>query len=140
MSTFVKNYDMNLRQRLFRYLTGVLIGLLFVFFFFGNRSCTDWMPNKRVLKRLSETELIVSRKARCQMDCMQLNDEDIRFIISNGNVDFKASDTESIPLRYILDVQRDENKSYRMEFIAADSTSTLDEVSLKGFSGNCNCQ
>ena len=64
----------------------------------------------------------------------------VRYMIANGNVDFEMSDTKSNPLVYVLDVQKDENKSYRMEFLAADSTSTLENVSLEGFTGTCNCE
>jgi hypothetical protein len=130
---------MNLRQRLFRYLTGVGIGLVLVLLAFGNRSCTDWMPNKRVLKRLSETELIVSSYARCKMDCMGLGNEEIKLLLANGDVDFKMSDTKSSPLKYRVNVQRENKSTYWMEFLAADSTSTIVEVNLDGFSANCEC-
>lgn len=131
---------MNLRQRLFRYLTGVGIGLILVLLAFGNRSCTDWMPNKRVLKRLSETELIVNAQARCKMNCMGIGNEDIKFLLANGDVDFEMSDTKSSPLRYRVNATQEKNKSFWMDFLAADSTSTIVDVQLIGFTELCDCK
>jgi hypothetical protein len=49
------------------------------------------------------------------------------------------SDTKSSPLKYRVNVQRENKSTYWMEFLAADSTSTIVEVNLDGFSANCEC-
>jgi len=116
---------MNLRQRFQRYFIGVVIGLGMVFFFFGNRSCTDWMPNKRVLKRLSETEMIITKKARCEMDCRGLVNEDLLHLLRTGDVSFKESDAQSEPLIYKVKAEKSDGLEYAMTFEARDSSSTL---------------
>ena len=130
---------MNLSQRFLRYMIGVMIGLGLVFVFFGQRSCTDWMPNKRVLLRLSETEMIITKKARCEMDCQGLDTEDLLHLLKTGNIDFSDSDTHSTPLIYRVDAEHANKGSYRMSFEARDSTSTLIEVKLQG-AQPCRCE
>lgn len=130
---------MNLSQRFTRYLIGVMIGLGLVFVFFGQRSCTDWMPNDRVLFRLSETEMIITKKARCELNCQGMDTEDLLHLLRTGNVDFSESETRSTPIIYRVDAVHADKGEYRMSFEARDSTSTLIEVKLDG-AGECGCE
>lgn len=114
------------------------MGLVLVFFFFGKRSCNDWMPNKRVLKRLSETEMIVSKKARCEMDCRELNNEDLLHLLRTGDVNFRESDAQSYPLIYAVNAEKLDGLEYSMIFEARDSTTTLVSASTE-LNKNCSC-
>lgn len=130
---------MNLKQRFQRYFIGVMIGLLLVFVFFGERSCNDWMPNQRVLLRLSETDLIVTKNARCQLDCYSLDNDDILYALENGKVNFKKSDPQAYPLIYVVESEIEEKDfEVTLTFEARDSTSTLVEV-WDGMETACAC-
>lgn len=131
---------MNLTQRFQRYFVGVVIGLILVFVFFGERSCTDWLPNDRVLDRLSETDMIITKKARCEMNCAGLVDEDLLHLLRTGNVEFNQSQTRTYPLVYYVEASREsDDYDYAMKFEARDSTTTLIDV-LTDKSGTCLCE
>ena len=130
---------MNFKQRFSRYFIGVLLGLILVFAFFGKRSCNDWMPNKRVLLRLSQTDLIITQKARCKMDCYGLVDEDLFHLLKTGNVNFRESNPRGYPLIYVVVAEREsDNLEYAMNFEARDSSSTLINVFLEE-TQTCDC-
>lgn len=130
---------MNLTQRFSRYFIGIVIGLILVFVFFGKRSCNDWMPNKRVLLRLSETDMIISKNARCKMDCYGFQDEDLLHLLRTGDVNFRKSDPRSYPLLYYVEAERADNGvDYAMEFEARDSTTTLLNIYLEEVH-TCDC-
>lgn len=131
---------MNLTQRFSRYLLGVVIGLILVFIFFGKRSCSDWMPNDRILLRLSETDMIITKKSRCLLDCQGLGDEDLLHLLRTGDVIFRESETRSYPLIYLVEAEREtDGLDYSMKFEARDSTTTLINVALEG-EMDCNCE
>ncbi|MCA1762260.1 MAG: hypothetical protein ABR574_05735 [Cryomorphaceae bacterium] len=131
---------MKFAKRLRLYLTGVLIGLVFVVFFFNDRISvlTDWMPNKRVLVRLQQTEARYTDNATCLLECFSLDTADVRTIKKSGDVKFRLSDTHSEPLVYVVDGEI-KGESYRLTFDATDSTSVLTRVARVNSVADCPC-
>jgi hypothetical protein len=129
---------MDLKSRLMRYLIGIMIGLILVFVFFGKRSCTDWMPNQRVLETLSSQDLIISARGRCEMNCLNLSDTDLVHLIKSGDVNFSESSTRTSPKVYKIEANRPEDElEYSMQFEVKDSSSVLISASVPG--KTCNC-
>lgn len=131
---------MNFFQRFKRYLFGVLLGLILVFFFFGDRAelLTAWMPNERVMKRLRETKLIIPDSVNCRLNCFQLDSASVRSLFEEGNVRFGRSETQSEPKVYRVDFEQ-HSPPLRMTFVCDDSTSALSGIiSLKGVMP-CEC-
>lgn len=121
-----------------RYLIGIMIGLVLVFVFFGKRSCTDWMPNQRVLESLASQDMVISAKGRCEMNCLQLSDADLVHLVKTGNVNFSESATRTIPKVYRIEAVRPSDKlKYSMNFEMKDSSSMLISASVPG--KNCDC-
>jgi hypothetical protein len=132
---------MNLFQRFKRYLFGVLLGLILVFFFFGDRAdlLTAWMPNERVMKRLRETRLEIPDSVKCRLNCFQLDSATVATLISgDGNVRFAKSETRQVPILYRVDFEK-HTSPVRLTFACDDSTSAVVGVlPLEGLQA-CDC-
>jgi hypothetical protein len=77
-------------RRLFYYLIGVGIGLIFVFFVFGNRGCS-WLPQNKVKETITHKILISSsKKIPIQNIQKILDDSEVNFEKSNKNTPFKS--------------------------------------------------
>lgn len=132
---------MNLFQRFKRYLFGVLLGLILVFFFFGDRSelLTAWMPNERVMKRLRETRLEIPDSVKCRLNCFELDSAKVAELISDdGNVRFAKSETREEPILYRVDFEQ-HTSPVRVTFACDDSVSAVvDVLPLEGLQP-CDC-
>jgi len=131
---------MKFAKRLRLYLTGVLIGLVLVVFFFNDRISvlTDWLPNERVLVRLQETDARYTDRAICLMECLDIDTADVRTVKETGDVKFRISDTHSDPMVYVVDGEI-RNEIYRFFFDATDSTSVLTRATRVNSVADCPC-
>ena len=131
---------MTLFQRFKRYLFGVLLGLILVYFFFGDRGevLTAWMPNERVLKRLRETKLILPDSVQCQLKCFQLDTTAVSTLLDEGDVLFAESDTQSEPKVYRVQFEQ-RTPPLELTFSCTDSTSTVVDLSAMGAGSDCPC-
>lgn len=118
-----------------------MLGLILVFFFFGDRSelLTAWMPNERVMKRLRETRLEIPDSVKCRLNCFQLDSARVAELISDdGNVRFAKSETRIEPKLYRVDFEQHQ-PPVRVTFSCNDSTSTpVAVLSLEGLA-DCDC-
>ncbi|UKN01800.1 hypothetical protein K6119_18930 [Paracrocinitomix mangrovi] len=91
------------KTRLKYYLIGFGLGLVLMFFFFGNRACS-WLPENRVKNMLAEKEIVVGDSVLAIMDCQGVNNEDVyRFLNDDGDVKFGKSDTKVEPKEYHIE-------------------------------------
>ncbi|NND77248.1 MAG: DUF4258 domain-containing protein [Flavobacteriales bacterium] len=123
------------------FLIGMFLGTLAVIFFFGDRLdlFSSWMPNERVLLRLRQTELKMTEKAKCLMDCYEIERNDINTLMIEGDVDFKNSKTQEDPLIYLVHGSKKNLKKYSLTFAAKDSTSTIINAERTDISRSCEC-
>jgi hypothetical protein len=73
-------------RRLFYYLIGVGIGLIFVFFVFGNRGCS-WLPQNKVKETINHKILISASK--------NIPNNSLRKILEESEVNFDKSNKKS---------------------------------------------
>ncbi|MFZ6051890.1 hypothetical protein [Halocola ammonii] len=130
---------MNFRQRFNKFFIGLGIGTLLCIILFGGRDWFGWAPNARVLKRLNETELQITERAKCLMDCREITEDDLYHLLETGSVQFDLSEVHQNPLIYIVDASRSESENYRMTFAAGDSTSTVTKVEWLEREVDCDC-
>ncbi|MFM7667172.1 MAG: hypothetical protein ACKO7D_03185 [Bacteroidota bacterium] len=77
-------------RRLFYYLIGVGIGLIFVFFVFGNRGCS-WLPQNKVKETITHKILVNgSKKISANNIKKILEESEVNFDKSNKNTPFKT--------------------------------------------------
>ena len=90
-------------RRLFYYLIGVCIGLLFVFFVFGNRGCS-WLPQNKVKETINHKILISTSKKVSSKNFKQTFEVSaVNFEKSNKNSDFKT---------YLFETPQADGKTY----------------------------
>lgn len=86
---------MKFTQRLAYYLFGLLIGGMFLVFFFGEKKTRFcYFPNCRVLKDLRNKPLLYSNVAEQKLAEDWIDIEDIRNCLTNGKIDFSESKKE----------------------------------------------
>ena len=128
-------------RRLKFYLIGVGMGLLFVYFLFGNRTdikCS-YFPNARVLKNISEKELVLSELAACQFQCLNNDSAAINNLLYAGKVDFKKSDTKKTSCKTYFVSSQLNDKKYSALIENCDSTATVLEFTLP-VTFSCVCE
>jgi len=128
---------MNFTQRLWRYLVGIFIGTLLALFFFGQRSCTQWLPNVQVREFLGEPGLMGDERTRCLIQCGAVTMADLRVILEDGDIEYGESDVRN---------EQGTGKFYRIstqghsaEFVVTDSTTTVRSVVWEVNTAACNC-
>ena len=57
-----------------------------VYVFFGDRDLSGWTPEGRVLIAIDSSALIISERAKCQMNCLALTDSAIYKIQEEADV------------------------------------------------------
>lgn len=94
-------------KRLGYYLIGLAIGLIFLAFFLNRkRAQFCYMPNCRVLKELRSKPLTYSESISKKLENRELDSTDILRFLTEGDVDFRASDTKAKPCKlYIIEAE-----------------------------------
>ena len=93
---------MNFKQRLLRYLIGFGIGVVVVFIMFPNHDWLSWTPGKRIMNVVREAEFSTNTSAECELTCLGLDQNAVSSMRNQGSVDFKNSDTQSSPKKYLV--------------------------------------
>ena len=83
------NSDLWRRVRL--YMVGVIIGLIGVYFFFGNRDYKVLTPGMLKLDQLAGQTMQYSDTARCEMKCQGVDSVEVRQAMLVGKVNSKKS-------------------------------------------------
>ncbi|MBK12199.1 MAG: hypothetical protein CL849_01570 [Crocinitomicaceae bacterium] len=128
---------MTFTQRLWRYMMGLLMGTLLALFFFGSRSCSQWLPNEQVRQFLGEPGLVGDDRTRCLMQCGAVTMADLRSLLEAGRIRYGQSDVRN---------EEGTGKFYRIEgdtrsaeYVLTDSTTTVRNVELVAISAECEC-
>lgn len=117
-------------QRLKYYGIGLGIGLVVTFVFFGNRGC-GWLPQNRVLEHIAQSAILRSDSVECILSCYKITDQDIYQTLSDGDVMFSESNTQSDPKLYIIEGKRKSDQSkFKLVFKyrERDTASVIDGV------------
>ncbi len=133
-NTFVKKIEiMNFTQRLAYYLLGLLIGGVFLKFVVdytgANGLDFTYMPNARVLKNIRNKSFEFSEVAASKMKLKNLNREDIKTVLTNGDVDFELSNK---PLEggkfYLIQGVTTKNVSLTLKIINYENRAVLKDI------------
>ncbi len=124
-------------QRLWRYMIGIAIGTMLAFFFFGSRSCTNWLPNPQVRQFLGDPGLMGDERTRCLMQCGAVTMADLRGLLEEGDIQYSKSDVRN---------EQESGKFYRIEqdsraaeFVVTDTTTLVRALELPSAPSACDC-
>ena len=121
---------MSLLKRIGYYLVGLSIGLVFLSIFFKKKSEQTgvsfcYLPNCRTLKDLRAKPLILSTQTHQSLEEMGADTLDINQILLNGSVNFKLSDTHSVPCKtYLIEGEINEKE------VVLKATNCPDQVEI----------
>lgn len=87
---------MNLRYRLAFYLFGLMVGIIFVYYFMTKKAEASgvtfcYLPNCRALKDIRSKPLTIGEEANKKFDEKWVTLEDIKMSLEHGDVDFSKS-------------------------------------------------
>jgi len=125
---------MNFISRLAYYLLGILVGVLFLVFFFkgkfaGKDMSFCYLPNCRVLKDLRSKPFYYSDLASEKMKQGMLDTIELKEIFRHGNVNFSKS---NVPLDngkyYLIEGKIDGKKSVFLEVINYQNKVLLKDI------------
>lgn len=121
---------MNFFKKLALYLFGVGLGVLAVYFIFGDRDIQcNYFPNDRVLYDLGKKEIAYGEEVRALLAADEVPDSLIVWALERGKVDFENSNARKEPCGiYFIDL---ENPAYRLQIENCDSTATVQRIEMK---------
>ncbi len=105
-------------KRLGFYLIGLAIGLIFLAFFLNRKRAEFcYMPNCRVLKELRSKPLNYSESITEMIKNQEIDSTDVLQFLTDGDVDFRASDTKAKPCKiYMIESEiRERSMMLRVE-------------------------
>lgn len=95
------------RNRIKYYLVGLLMGVIAVAFFFGQRGCT-WLPGNRVKSVIAENTIVIGDSVLGLLHCLADDSQPIFDLLNtNGDVDFGGSKTHIEDKIYKIDGPND---------------------------------
>lgn len=133
---------MNFKQRLKLYLVGVFFGLIVVYFSLiknRDRNLGGWLPENRVLAQMDSTELEILPELTACIDCLQLNQEQIKEVIKKSKVNFKESTTENkeSPV-YLLEGNLVSGEKCKLMIESSTKKSVLKDITVEN-KEQCDC-
>lgn len=87
--------------RLLYYLTGFGLGIIVVMILFQNRSCT-WTPKNRVREDITSRVVVIGDDFKAEIQKRGITKEMVRKVLTQGKVDFDASQKHQNPKVYNL--------------------------------------
>lgn len=118
-------------HRLAYYSFGLVIGIVFLLFFLsGKKTSCDYGLDARVKKNIRIKERQISEEALRQFQDTQIDTASISALLSNGNVDFRKSNTklDSCKVYYIEGSYKKENLA--MLFENCDSIARVQKITV----------
>lgn len=134
---------MPVSKRILIYAVGFFIGSVMVYFIlFRGRDRTYWLPGNRVKEELTKKKLYFPENTLCKMKCRNINEEEIKEILTNGDVNFQESDVHDAPCpSYAIEGSTSGHKELRIVFTSFDSiTEVTTAINLAGKNDSCNCR
>jgi hypothetical protein len=121
-------------RKLLYYLLGVGLGLIMVYFFFGDREIgCSYFPNDRVLSDLRKKKLVIGESVDLWNGAGDTDSAVIDQILLSGDVDFEKSvtrDADSCNI-YWIDYQDEVRGSFSSTWVNCDSIVYLVELKAK---------
>jgi len=125
---------MSLRYRMAFYLFGLMVGIIFVYFFMTKKAEASgvtfcYLPNCRVLKDIRSKPLSISDEVTKKFDEKWVSLDDIKMSLEHGDVDFSKSNKpfENGKL-YVIEGKTIANQDIIIEMVNYDNKVILKDV------------
>ena len=127
---------MDFLKRLGYFLVGMSIGIVFLTFFLKKKSEETgvyfcYLPNCRTLKDIRSKSMYYSEEAQQKLQELQLDSTAVTYILTEGDVDFGNSDTQSVPCKtYVIESDYKE-QDYIFTVKNCREKATIENVQLQ---------
>lgn len=128
-------------RRLKLFGIGVVLGCVLVYFLLiRGKDFGFWTPENRVLELLQKSELSFSQVADCQMQCMNVSENEVKEIFKSGSVNFDESNvrTGNCPIYVVF--KNTEKDKLKITVSACDSIANVLQIEKPGFQDKCACE
>tara|TARA_R110001606_G_scaffold320635_1_gene467528 strand:+ start:407 stop:790 length:384 start_codon:yes stop_codon:yes gene_type:complete len=127
---------MDFLKRLGFFLVGLSIGIVFLTMFLKKKSEETgvyfcYLPNCRTLKDIRSKPMYYSEEAKLKLVEYQLDSVDVKYILTEGDVDFSSSDTKSVPCKtYIVESELKE-REWKFTVQNCRNKATLQQIEIQ---------
>ena len=127
---------MDFLKRLGFFLVGLSIGIVFLTMFLKKKSEETgvyfcYLPNCRTLKDIRSKPMYYSDEAKLKLVEYQLDSLDVKYILTEGDVDFSSSDTKSVPCKtYIVESELKE-REWKFTVKNCRNKATLQQIEVQ---------
>tara|TARA_R110000782_G_scaffold124998_7_gene216620 strand:+ start:565 stop:948 length:384 start_codon:yes stop_codon:yes gene_type:complete len=127
---------MDFLKRLGFFLVGLSIGIVFLTMFLKKKSEETgvyfcYLPNCRTLKDIRSKPMYYSEEAKLKLVEYQLDSVDVKYILTEGDVDFSNSDTKSVPCKtYIVESELKE-REWKFTVKNCRDKATLQQIEMQ---------
>lgn len=127
---------MDFIKRLGFYLVGLSIGIVFLTIFLKKKSDETgvyfcYFPNCRTLKDIRSKPMYYAAEVTKKMTQYQLDSLDIKYILTEGDVDFSKSDTKSVPCKTYIVASELKDKQWTFTVRNCSNKATLQQIDVQ---------
>jgi hypothetical protein len=121
------------------YFVGVGIGLIAVYFFFGDRDLDNWTPQSRVMNGIDSAEVKISERALCQMSCLNLKANEIDSVRALAKVNFSESSPQKKPCPIYRLSSQWRTRDYQLFYELCEIEEKAELISVIQIGKTCDC-
>lgn len=132
---------MNFKQRLLRYGSGVIIGVLFSIVIFSGRGCSDWLPEKRIKSRIQLNAIELDEVVSCAIKCWQEETgktSPLENWLLDAEINWSMSGPRETPQRYVFNLP-DESPLKTVECQFAQKSGEITGAVFRSNADRCDC-
>ena len=124
---------MDFLKRLGFFLVGLSIGIVFLTMFLKKKSEETgvyfcYLPNCRTLKDIRSKPMYYSEEAKLKLVEYQLDSVDVKYILTEGDVDFSNSDTKSVPCKTYIVESEVKEREWKFTVKNCRNKATLQQI------------
>lgn len=120
------------------YFFGLLLGSVIAYYTLvkgKNRNLDAWLPDGRVILKISKSTIIINDSIQCQADCLQIGDSTtIRLALEGADVLFDESEQKGTPKVFVISTK--DAKKLTIE-LTDDKAKLMKVESMKKV--DCDC-
>lgn len=126
-------------RRVRTYLIGFGLGLVMVYVMFGDRELNTWVPSKRVLTAIDSSSVTISERAKCQITCLNLQENEWKKLQADATVNFSESNVnkEPCPVYHLESVYK--NEEHLLIWEVCEDAEKVQLLAVRKEGKKCNC-
>jgi hypothetical protein len=131
----------NFKQRLLRYGSGVIIGVLFSIVIFSGRGCSDWLPEKRIKSRIQLNSIELDDVVSCAIKCWQEETgktSPLENWLLDAEINWSMSGPRETPQRYVFNLP-DESPLESVECRFTQKSGEITGAVFRINADRCDC-